>query len=435
MRPYDIIIKKKRDGQSLSKGELTTFLTSYLKGDIPDYQMSAFLMAVFLKGMTKEETIDLTDIMLKSGTVLDLSDIPGAKIDKHSTGGVGDKVSLILAPLVASAGVVVPMMSGRGLGHTGGTLDKLESIAGFKLSLSIKEFKEVLSKVGCAMIGQTHEIAPLDRKLYSLRDVTATIESIPLIASSIMSKKLSEGIQGLVLDVKVGSGAFMKDLESAKTLARTMVDIGNAFGVKTIAVITDMNEPLGMAIGNSLEVLEAIDSLKGTGPENLMEVALYLGALMLKIAEIDRDIENGKERLLQLIKNGSALGKFKEMVRLQGGNPNIVDRTTLLPYSCLSIDIYSPKKGYIQSMDAEAVGTASMILGAGREKMDSTIDPAAGIILKKKTGDFVNKDDMLCSFCTSDETLGEKARKIFMDAIKFGETPPEKKKMIIGVIE
>lgn len=434
MRPYDII-KKKREGHSLSREEISSFLTDYLKGEIPDYQISAFLMTVFFKGMTSEETVYLTESMLNSGSILDLPDIPGPKVDKHSTGGVGDKVSLILAPLVASAGVVVPMMSGRGLGHTGGTLDKLESIPGFKTGLTIKEFKGVLSEIGCAMIGFSEEMVPLDRRLYALRDVTATVESIPLITSSIMSKKLSEGIQGLVLDVKVGSGAFMKDLKSAKTLAKGMVEIGNSFEVKTVAAITDMNEPLGMAVGNSLEVVESIDALRGKCPEDLMEVTLYLGALMLKVAGIEKNIETGKDKLMQLIENGSALEKFKDMVQLQGGNPMILDRQTLLPHSCLSIDIFSKKDGYIQSMDAEAVGTAAMILGAGRERIDSTIDPAAGIILKKKVGDFAEKDEILCSFCTSDEAVVKKAEEIFLDALTFGEKPPEKRKIIIEVVE
>lgn len=434
MRAYDII-KKKRDGHSLTRDELESFLRAYLEGEIPDYQVSAFLMAVLFRGMTSEETVSLTEILLNSGQVLDLSDILGPKVDKHSTGGVGDKVSLILAPLAASAGIVVPMMSGRGLGHTGGTLDKLESIPGFRTRLSIKEFKEILAKVGCAMIGFSEEMAPLDRKLYALRDVTATIESIPLITSSIMSKKLSEGIQGLVLDVKVGSGAFMKDLESARVLAKTMVEIGNSFGVKTIAAITDMNEPLGMTVGNSLEVVESIDALRGRGPEDLMDVTLYLGALMLKVAGIETDLEAGIERLKRLIEDGSALRKFQEMVQQQGGNPMIIERVTLLPHSCLSVDILSKQKGYIQSMDAEAIGTASMILGAGRETMDSEIDPAAGILLKKKVGDFVEEGDVICSFCTSDEAVVKKAEEIFLNALTFGEKPPERRKMIIETIE
>ncbi len=434
MRPYDII-KKKRDGHSLSRNELAAFLIDYLAGEIPDYQISAFLMAVLFRGMTSEETGYLTEILISSGAVVDLSDIPGPKIDKHSTGGVGDKVSLILVPLVASAGVIVPMMSGRGLGHTGGTLDKLESIPGFKTSLDIKEFKKTLSEIGCAMIGFSREITPLDRKLYALRDVTATVESIPLITSSIMSKKLSEGIEGLVLDVKVGSGAFMKDLKSARALARSMVEIGNSFKVKTIAALTDMNEPLGMALGNSLEVVESIDALKGKCPEDLLEVTLYLGALMLKVAGIETNMEAGKKRLEQLIENGSALQKFKEMVEQQGGNAKILERPALLPSSCLSIDVFSKNEGYIQSMETETIGTVCMILGAGREEIDATINPAAGILLKKKAGDYVKKGDILCTFYTNDEAIAQRAGKMFIDALIFGAIPPEKRKMIIEVIE
>lgn len=434
MRAYDII-KKKRDGHSLDQEELRYFLTGYLQGEIPDYQASAFLMALFFKGMTSKETCYLTEIMLRSGSTVDLSDIEGPKIDKHSTGGVGDKVSIVLAPLMASAGIVVPMMSGRGLGHTGGTLDKLESIPGFRTSLKIAEFKEVLSRIGCAIIGFSEEMAPLDRKLYALRDVTATVESIPLITSSIMSKKLSEGIEGLVLDVKVGSGAFMKDLENARALAMEMVEIGNYFGVRTVAVLTDMNEPLGMAIGNSLEIREAIDALMGKGPEDLMEVTLHLGAWMLKVAEKEEDIEEGRKRLEGLINDGSALQKFKDMVELQGGNTKIFEKSSLLPHSCLSVEIHSEREGYIQSMNTEAIGTVSMILGAGRERMDSTIDHSAGIILKKRVGDYVEKDEVLCTFCTSDEGIVEKARDMFLKALRFGNEPVEKRSPIIEVIE
>jgi len=433
MRAYDII-KKKRDGLSLSQEDLKTFFNAYLKGDIPDYQVSAFLMAVFLKGMTAEETVYLTDIMLHSGDVLDLSQIPGPKVDKHSTGGVGDKVSLILAPLMASAGVIVPMMSGRGLGHTGGTLDKLESIPGFRVNLRIDEFKDVLSKVGCAMIGQTDEIAPLDRRLYSLRDVTATVEAIPLIASSIMSKKLAEGLDGLVLDVKVGSGAFMKTMDNARMLARAMVNIGNSMGVKTVAIITDMDEPLGMAVGNSLEVREAIDALKGKGPEDLMEVTLYLGAWMLKVAGMEAEIETGKGRLTELINNGSALSKFRELIIAQKGNPQVID-ARYLPYSCLRGDILSRGEGYIHSINAEVVGLCSMLLGAGRERIDSIIDPAAGILLKKKVGDFVKKGDLLAYFYAVDEDKIKEAEDMFLEGISLGETAPDKRKLILDVFE
>jgi pyrimidine-nucleoside phosphorylase len=434
VRAYDII-KKKRDGFALTYEELSSFLTAYLKNEIPDYQVSAFLMAILCKGMNPEETKYLTKIMLNSGAVLDLSDMDGPKVDKHSTGGVGDKVSLILAPLVASAGIIVPMMSGRGLGHTGGTLDKLESIPGFKTLLNMEGFKNILSEIGCAIIGFSEEMALLDRKLYALRDVTATVESIPLITGSIMSKKLSEGINGLVLDVKVGSGAFMKDLEGARELAKSMVDIGNSFGVRTVAVITNMDEPLGLAIGNSLEVLETIEALKGRGPEDLMEVTYFLGALMLKIANIETDLENGQKKLKQLIINGSALAKFREMIQHQGGNVNIIDTPSLLPSSRFRQDVISEYKGYIQSMDAEAIGTASMILGAGRETMDSVIDHSAGILLKKKVGDYVTKGDKLCTLYTNNDSVIEKAEEIFLNALTIGDEPPKERKMIIEVIE
>ncbi len=434
MRAYDII-KKKRDGHSLSRKELASFFTAYLNREISDYQISAFLMAVFFRGMTIDETISLTEIMLGSGLVLDLSDIPGPKADKHSTGGVGDKVSLILAPLAASAGIIVPMISGRGLGHTGGTLDKLESIPGFKTGFAIKEFKEILSKAGCAIVSASEDMTPLDRELYALRDVTATVESIPLITSSIMSKKLSEGIQGLVLDVKVGSGAFMKDMGSARKLAKNMVEIGNSFKVKTVAAVTEMNEPLGMAVGNLLEVLESIETLKGKGPDDLTEITLFLGALMLKVADMESDMEKGKNKLKGLIDNGSALEKFKEMIQLQGGNINVIERQSLLPLSCLDIDVLSKKEGYIQSIDAEAIGTASMVLGAGRKTKDSTLDPAAGLLLKKKTGDFVKKGEALCTFCTSNEDEVKKAEEIFLNAFTFGESPPDKRQIIIEMID
>lgn len=434
MRPYDII-KKKRDGHVLSREELEFILNGYLKGEIPDYQVSAFLMAVFFKGMNDEETKHLTDIMLHSGNILDLSNIEGKKIDKHSTGGVGDKVSIILTPLMASAGLVVPMMTGRGLGHTGGTMDKLESIPGFRTTMNMNEIKKGLKEIGCVMVGFSDEIAPLDKRLYELRDVTATVDSIPLITASIMSKKLAEGVDGIVLDVKVGSGAFMKGLDDARTLARTMVNIGKSLGVKTIAVITDMDEPLGMAVGNALEISECIDVLEGKGIKDLMEVTLYLGALMLKVAGIEEDIDVSIQRLNGLIKDGSALEKFKEMVEFQSGNAGIVERRSLLPHSCLSVEITSDREGYINSMDAEAVGIASMLLGTGRERIDSEIDRAAGIVLEKKVGDYVRREDVLCTFCTSDEEAVIKAKRMFLDAVKIEDTPPEEKKRIIEVIE
>jgi len=434
MRAYEII-KKKRDGQSLDREELEFLLMGYLRGEIPDYQVSAFLMATFFNGMNNNETGYLTDIMLHSGSVLDLSDIHGKKIDKHSTGGVGDKVSIILTPLMASAGLVVPMMTGRGLGHTGGTMDKLESIPGFRTTMGVDEIKEGLRKVGCVMVGFSDEITPLDKRLYILRDITATVDSIPLITASIMSKKLAEGIDGLVLDVKTGSGAFMKDIEDAGRLARSMVDMGNSMGVRTVAVITDMDEPLGMAIGNAVEVDECIDVLKGREIQDLLGVTLYLGAMMLRVAGMEDDMDRSMEKLRRLIKDGSALKKFIEMVEFQGGNPAIVERRSLLPHSCLSIEVFAEREGYITAIDAEKVGIASMMLGAGRQRMDSDIDRAAGIILEKKTGDYVNRDDLLCTFCTSREEAVSTAERMFLEAIKMGDAPPEKKSKIIEVFE
>jgi pyrimidine-nucleoside phosphorylase len=391
-------------------------------------------MAAFLQGLNADETRFLTEIMLNSGDVIDLEGIKGPKVDKHSTGGVGDKVSLILTPMLASAGVVVPMMSGRGLGHTGGTLDKLESIPGFRTFLGIEEFKAALLKTGCAMIGFSAEMAPLDKKLYALRDVTATVESIPLITASIMSKKLSEGIEGLVLDVKVGSGAFMKDLGSARELASRMVETGKSFGVRTIAVITDMNEPLGLAIGNSLEVIESIDALRGEGPEDLMEVTLFLGAVMLQIAGVENDMDEGRRRLEQLVTDGSALKRFKEMVLQQGGDIDVINRPSRLLPARLPVDVPSEQEGYIQSMDAGAVGTASMLLGSGRETMDDSIDHSAGILLKSKVGDYVKKGDILCTLCSRDDVMIKSAGAMFLNALSFGADPPDKRHMIIEVI-
>jgi pyrimidine-nucleoside phosphorylase len=433
MRVYEII-KKKRDGHALEREEIEFLLEGYLRGDVPDYQMSAFLMSVFFRGMDGEETRCLTETMLRSGSLLDLSDIPGRKVDKHSTGGVGDKVSIILTPLVASAGLIVPMMTGRGLGHTGGTMDKLESIPGFRTTMTNDEIKEGLRRVGCVMVGFSEEMAPLDRRLYTLRDVTATVDSIPLITASIMSKKLAEGIDGLVLDVKTGSGAFMKDIDDARALAGSMVKIGNSMGVKTVAVITDMDEPLGMAVGNAIEVNECIDVLNGRQIDDLLEVTLYLGAMMLRVVGMEEETDRAVERLRGLIKDGSALKKFIEMVEFQGGNPAIVERRSLLPHSCLSVEVTSDREGFITAIDAEKVGIASMMLGAGRERMDSDIDHAAGIVLEKKVGDYVGRDDVLCTFCTSREEAVSMAERIFLEGVRIGDTPPEKRSRILEVV-
>lgn len=445
MRVYDII-RKKRDGLELSEAELSFVIKGYTTGEIPDYQMSALTMAIFFSGMTPAETVTLTKIMLHSGVVLDLSDIKGPKIDKHSTGGVGDKTSIILAPLIAAAGVKVPMISGRGLGHTGGTLDKLESIPGLRIDLSVQEFRETLKDIGASMIGQTEDVAPADRRLYALRDVTATVESIPLIASSIMSKKLAEGINGLVLDVKVGSGAFMKNIDEARRLAKTMVNIGNSMGVKTVAVLTDMEQPLGKTIGNSLEIKECISALRGKWPDDLREVTLTLGAWMLKIAMMasdfsfhdmdkDADIDKLKDGLLELINNGAAFKKFAEMVDAQHGNPEVAFKPSLLPHAKIVKQVIIDRQGYILRMDAEKVGIASMLLGAGRRKMDDAIDHSAGIILNKKIGDYVKQGEQIAMFYCNNEDHLKEAEEIFLSSIEVGLEKPDPNDVILEIIQ
>ncbi|KPL03790.1 MAG: hypothetical protein AMJ90_03250 [candidate division Zixibacteria bacterium SM23_73_2] len=409
MRAYQII-SKKRDGEKLKKEEIDIFIDGYTKGKVPDYQMSAFLMAVFLKGMDIEETADLTFSMMRTGRVLDLSEIPLAKIDKHSTGGVGDKVSLILAPLVASCGVCVPMLSGRGLGHTGGTLDKLESIPGFKTSLSLKQFERNLKKIGVCVMGQTQDIAPADKKIYALRDVTATVESIPLITSSILSKKLAEGADGIVFDVKMGNGAFMQDQENAITLAQTLIKVGKKLKKRMVALVTDMNEPLGEAVGNSLEVIESIQALKGNFKEDLMEVTLALGSYMLILGKRVKSFGKGEEILLQAIRDGKALEKFRQMVKAQGGDERVIDNYELLPKAKFEISVKSPKSGYIKSIDTKKIGLAAVELGAGREKKDDKIDPAVGFLIKKKVGDYDKKGEVIAKVLANDKNKGEVAK-------------------------
>ncbi len=439
MTAYDII-KKKRDGGVLSRMELEFIIDGYIKGSIPDYQVSALLMAIYFQGATEEEIFALTDIMLHSGKTLDLSFIDGIRIDKHSTGGVGDKVSIILAPLLASAGVIVPMISGRGLGHTGGTADKLESIPGFKVELSLSEISEIIERHGLVMATQSPEIAPADRLLYSLRDVTATVDSIPLIASSIMSKKLAEDIQGLVLDVKLGSGAFMKDREKARELAELMVKIGKRYGVKTVAVITDMSEPLGRTVGNSLEIKESILALRGRWPEDLKEVTLNLGAWALWLRDVisgnaTQDIKDYIKILEGLIDDGSAFSKFVEMLEAQGGNPEIAFRPGLLPVARFTEHVMSPEEGYISGLNAELIGLASMHLGAGRKKKDEAIDHSAGIVLNKKIGDYVKKGEPIAIFHFNKEEGFEEAKALFLKALSFSQAEPEKGGKIIEVIK
>ena len=444
MRAYDLI-KKKRDGAELSKEELSFLITEYLSGKIPDYQMSSFLMAVYFRGMTDAETIALTELMLSSGNRLDFSDISIPKVDKHSTGGVGDKTSIILAPLMAAMNVKVPMIAGRGLGHTGGTIDKLESIPGFRTDISAQEFKKNVRDIGFSIISQTDEIAPADKKLYSLRDVTATVESIPLIAASIMSKKLAEGIGGLVLDVKVGKGAFMKNISDARTLARTMVNIGNSMGVKTVAVITDMNQPLGKTVGNGLEIKECISALRGKMSDDLKEVVLTLGSWMVYAADcvteevaISRLSEHVlikyKAELMDFIEKGDAFKKFVEFVDAQYGDPEVAFKPSMIQSAARVKEIRIPDKGYIQVMDAEKVGTASMLLGAGRRQAEDRIDHSAGIVLNKKTGDYTTPDEPVAMFHYNDETHIKEAEEVFLSGIQAGEIPPDKRPVIIDVV-
>jgi len=408
MHTYEII-RKKRDKKKLTQDEIEYFVSGYTKGIIPDYQTSALLMAIFLNGMDEEETFSLTLSMMRSGKVLDLSSIPGVKVDKHSTGGVGDKVSLILAPLVASCGVKVPMISGRGLGHTGGTLDKLESIPGFRTDLSLTKFVSILGDIGVCMIGQTQEIAPADRKMYALRDSTATVNSIPLIASSIMSKKLAEGADAFVFDVKVGNGAFMQKEEPAMLLAKNLMGIAKRFNKKAVALITDMNEPLGEAVGNSIEVVEAIQALKGKAPSDLLEVTLALSAHMLVLGKKAKNPKAAEKKLRQAIVTGRALEKFSELIKRQGGNPKVLDDYRLLPWAKHKQMVSSDKKGYIQSIDTMKIGLSAVKLGAGREKMDSRIDPGVGFLIKKKVGDFVEKGESLAIVFANDVSKGESA--------------------------
>lgn len=426
MRMYDLIMKK-RNGESLTEEEIRYMIETYVDGQIPDYQMAAFLMAVYFKGMTEEETLAMTQAVAQSGEMVDLSGIEGIKVDKHSTGGVGDKTTLIIAPIVAACGVKVAKMSGRGLGHTGGTVDKMESIPGLQTSLTREEFFRVVNETGLSVIGQSGNLAPADKKLYALRDVTATVDSIPLIAVSIMSKKLAAGNDCILLDVKTGSGAFMKTVEDSIALAKEMVAIGENAGRRTVALITDMDIPLGHNIGNSLEVIEAVETLRGNGPADLTEVCENLAANMLYLAG-KGDIAACKELVREAIRSGEALKRLVAMVEAQGGDASVIrdtDRFAKAPYNQ---EVKAEKTGYITGMDTESCGIASSMLGAGRETKDSEIDFAAGIILKKKVGDYVKEGDTVAVMYASDEALFEAAGKRYQSALtiepeKAGETP------------
>jgi pyrimidine-nucleoside phosphorylase len=424
-------IRKKRDGVELSRAEIKSLVDAYTTGEIPDYQVSAWLMAVVLRGMTRPETAALTDAMLRSGEVLDLSALPASKVDKHSTGGVGDKTSLVLAPLAAAAGVAVPMISGRGLGHTGGTLDKLEAIPGFNVNLPVAEFRRVLETCGCAMIGQTAEIAPADRKLYALRDVTGTVESPYLICASIMSKKLAEGIDALVLDVKTGSGAFMKNEKDAAFLAELMVETGERMRKKVVALITDMDQPLGNMIGNALEVTEVVDILRGRGPEDLRELCLELAAWMLYLGGASKTVAEAKQHSSLLISSGKALEKFRQMIELQSGDPRVLDDCNRLPQARYTMAVLSAASGHLASMQCEQVGTACVILGGGRERKEDSVDPSVGIVLHKKVGDRVAAGEPLATIYYNAESRAARARQLIEMSCAIADAPPSVKRPLI----
>lgn len=415
------IIAKKRDKKVLTREEIHYFIKNYVSGDIKDYQASALLMAIYLNGMNNQEISDLTDEMKNSGDTLDLSDIPGIKVDKHSTGGVGDKVSLILGPMVASLGAKLAKMSGRGLGHTGGTLDKLESIPGCRINLSEEEFKNQVREIGISIIGQNEDLDPADKKLYALRDVTGTVASIPLIASSVMSKKLASGSDAILLDVKYGSGAFMKNMKDAKKLAITMVNIGKSLNKDVKAEVTNMDQPLGMAVGNNLEVKEVIDTLHGKGPKDITELCIDSGAIMLVQAKIFKDKEEAKKALIENINNGKAFEKFVEFISYQGGDKEYLYHPEKFPVAKNIIPVYSLKSGFVSRIDALTIGESSMRLGGGRETLDDVIDMSAGIVLNKKIGDHVEKGELLATLYTNKDNTEEIYQKV-VGAFKVSKT-------------
>ena len=434
--PQEIIIKK-RDGGALSRDEIEFFARGVADGRFADYQASALLMAIFWRGMTPQETAWLTEAMMHSGDVIDLSDIPGAKVDKHSTGGVGDKVSLILAPLAAACGLKVPMMSGRGLGHTGGTLDKLEAIPGFRVNLSVDEFRTILAKVGAAMLGQTAQVVPADRKLYSLRDVTGTVESIPLICASIMSKKLAEGIDSLVLDVKFGQGAFMKTKDRARELAQAMVVIGATMNRPVRALLTAMNQPLGRAVGHTTEIIESIECLRGRGPADVMEVTFALTAHMLILGGAAKDEAGARRQLDAAITSGAALAKFREMIVAQGGDGRVIDNPALMPTAQRRIEIRASADatGFVAGVDALKIGHAVMALGGGRAAVTDKIDHAVGLTDLVKIGEPVSAGALLCTLHANDDTKGAKAEALVREAVKFMLTPPKIEPLIQDLIQ
>lgn len=429
------IIAQKRDGGALTEAQIESFVRGATDGSWADYQLSALLMAIYLRGMNPEETVALTTAMMRSGTVADLSSIEGVKVDKHSTGGVGDKVSLLLAPMVAACGVVVPMISGRGLGHTGGTLDKLESIPGFRTDLSLAAFRAQVERVGCALIGQTTELAPADRKLYALRDVTATVECLPLICASIMSKKLAEGIDALVLDVKFGRGAFMKTEAEARALAVVMVGIGRSMGKGVRALLTAMDQPLGRAVGNGLEVAESIACLRGEGPDDLMEVTYALGEHMLILAGAAHEPKDARKQLEHAVASGAALEKFGEIIAAQGGDVHVLENPDRLPRARRQVAVAAVRDGFVTEVDAMGVALAALRLGAGRSHTEDTVDPAVGVAALVKIGERVAVGQALCEIHANDEASVAAARELLSRAIMVGDTRVESRPLIAGLID
>ncbi len=428
------LIQRKRDGEELDHEELSALVGGYTRGEVPEYQMAAFLMAVYFKGLSEPETDALTQIIIESGERLDLSSLPGLKVDKHSTGGVGDKTSLIAAPLAAAAGVTIPMISGRGLGHTGGTIDKLEAIPGFNVNLSVDQFKAQLAQHQLAFISQTEQIAPADGKLYALRDVTATVESIPLIASSIMSKKIAVGLDALILDVKVGNGAFMKKQVDARRLAQLMVGIGRRQDKRVQALITDMNQPLGYAIGNALEVMEVSQTLQNSGPIDLTRLSLELAARMIYLAKLTPTLDAAREVAQTKLLDGSGYRKLKDVIAAQGGDPQVLDRFDLLPNATGMREIITPRGGYVSAIDAEEIGKAVMMIGGGRTAKEDVIDPAVGIILEVKSGEKVEAGAVLCRLYHTTETNLEEAAEIVEGAFRISSAAPEQRDIILEVV-
>lgn len=429
-----LIIRRKRDGTALEREQIFDFVRRYSRGEIPEYQASALLMAIYFRGLDARETTDLTEAMMHSGQVLDFSELPQPKIDKHSTGGVGDKTSLIVGPVAAAGGLVVPMISGRGLGHTGGTLDKLESIPGLRTQLSLAEFRQAVAECGWAVVAQTDELVPADRKLYALRGVTSTVDCIPLITASILSKKLAEGIDGLVLDVKTGSGAFMRKLEDARALAQRMVQIGTAYGKRVRALITEMSQPLGQAVGNALEVIEGIETLKGRGPRDLVEISRELTAHMFLLGGVENSLNAGRARFETLISSGRAFEKFAQSVARQGGDPRALEDYSLLPGARREDSIVAPEDGFVTGLEAETIGRACMLLGAGRDRLDSKIDRGVGLTFEKKVGDAVAAGERICGIYSNDDARVERVRQMLRKAILIAPEPVESPGTIVDVV-